>query len=1404
MASVLDEPPPKDENHNYFWQRFVAMVRRHGIQNTTFGNLHGLELAKLHLFVFPGARVFTYKNPCFSAHKDLIAEITYLEPTEVRPSRPSLAAQPMTAVPHISPDAPPSAPRDAAPGAPRDAAPGAPRDAAPGAPRDAAPGAPTPADAPPSPNGVGRKLTASTELMQNYVAGETVSPTGKFEALQTSDGHALLFAIDSSGVMNVVAEQSGISHTGWQIYDLSTAATSSRAVGTFDVAQSAVDGSIGLMMAVGGNLFISLRNSSTDTSWVTQPVWTMVPFDAAGENANDPTIVITDMLFAESQDNKEYLIVDIRHCQPGKGGVPRITRYQIDPSRATGHAWVKHDVAVDIAGGDYQSCVGRVKNGFVDGVYTAGTTAGEALFVYEPIINVWGDGPPAPRRLHLPGGAVPAAMATARNADGSTDLYAVGNSTLYRLPADQQTEHFEPVALFTNAVLSGTDTLRAMAHDGVTTLWGRNASNQVYYLACPTQHLAQSSAWSAPVPLLSGVERISAYVNRADGGNTMFAASNGQLQKLTQASAAAGRLWSAQEITVAAPANRKPLAFSSYTTSIQVQEETGLPAAKAVVHLSANSRRPVYINGLYYVLSSTPISVSADAMGALTVVERVDGLNGTVLTISLDDNITITMNPMDHTFAKITALDSEEKLRNAQVPRQTTAGGVVGLPESTPLVSPSASVDDVSTVAKYLGLLKDQYTGAGTPKQTAIQAIVQCNHGVVPARMFRPGPPGVTQFSIWGSLGNIGGDIVHGLGDVVHDLGDVAHDLGDAVTAGFGDPDHWMKDTAGKVADIAKHGMDDIADGVKDLVDDAKDVVKDVKDGAKDVVDKVKDGLDRGRDALKDEVKIIHDKASDTLHFVVRIGGQLYHALLDSFEALVGATKWVFNAVKTAADDIMRFVQFLFHWDEIRRTKDVIHNVVKLWLRDQVDNIPLVRQAMDKTIANVEKEMNSWANITDWSSGLGDVAKNSASSAISNPSQQTSGSRFLADKYRDQAGQLKILGDSPEMQLVERLLDDLVTAVLNEGQVLGAVFTQLQELVNTFASLSVEEILKRIAAILADGTLSSLQNVMDALLNVLCLLANAALDVLDTKIHVPIISNILNDIGVPELSFLDLFAWIAAVAVTVTYKTVEGHAPFPANDCSVQAIISADSWHDLAGAFGQPTTTTLVSASSFASTAQHPGTTGPIAMSSSAQKAVFESFHICAGILSIVGNTLKGIEAEDQKGKKIISIPAAVVGLSGAACVAAGDFLVPMHPVKSLPFRILSWMTSSMVVTSMAVFNGLSQWVFKKVKIAKLVFENARGIGAMLNGVLCIHGTVVTVWHFYELSQTPKDHKRDAAIVAEVSNIASYMSRLAYAVAVNDEEQDSRLVAIIVMAAANDLFGSLQFTEVGIGSKGFT
>ncbi|KAI1377170.1 hypothetical protein F4677DRAFT_444974 [Hypoxylon crocopeplum] len=65
-------------------------------------------------------------------------------------------------------------------------------------------------------------VTSNTELMLNYVQGELVKPQGKFRALQAADGTALLFAIDSSGVFNVIEETVAQTQTGWRAIDMSS------------------------------------------------------------------------------------------------------------------------------------------------------------------------------------------------------------------------------------------------------------------------------------------------------------------------------------------------------------------------------------------------------------------------------------------------------------------------------------------------------------------------------------------------------------------------------------------------------------------------------------------------------------------------------------------------------------------------------------------------------------------------------------------------------------------------------------------------------------------------------------------------------------------------------------------------------------------------------------------------------------------------------------------------------------------------------------------------------------------------------------------------------------------------------------------------------------------------------
>ncbi|RYO77880.1 hypothetical protein DL766_006319 [Monosporascus sp. MC13-8B] len=207
-----------------------------------------------------------------------------------------------------------------------------------------------------------------------------------------------------------------------------------------------------------------------------------------------------------------------------------------------------------------------------------------------------------------------------------------------------------------------------------------------------------------------------------------------------------------------------------------------------------------------------------------------------------------------------------------------------------------------------------------------------------------------------------------------------------------------------------------------------------------------------------------------------------------------------FNIIKTAIEQLVEFVKFLFAWDDIRRTQDVLHNVAKLYLKHQVDGLGEVKAEFDGQIVEVEKTLSHWAGLDDWSP-LGDVASNPTSSSATSPAKdQTSSSMLFSHHSRANVGQVTVRDSKATTDIVQETIDGLRNAVSNEGHVLSEVYTKLQEVATNVASMSVTDAIKKIAAILGEGMPPSIRVVVDALLDVLATLANTAIDLLDTKI----------------------------------------------------------------------------------------------------------------------------------------------------------------------------------------------------------------------------------------------------------------------------------------------------------------
>jgi hypothetical protein len=1158
------------------------------------------------------------------------------------------------------------------------------------------------------------KIDYSTELMSNYLQAEIMRPESGIQALQASTGSALLFSIGTDNSLYATVEETGKqSHKGWRRCNLSQAQTikdfrtASGATCTSFAAAQCTDQSIHLAMVLresaNDHLYLCLSNSATDTSWIDHPAWVAYPYD--DPNHARATLRIARVFLSEASDN-QYIVVDVIR-DPGTP-VELIFRYYIDPTKTNGTAWQPHDVAIDIEAAAYASCLGRKagQDSFpVDGIYTSGTVGGKAQFVYAPLYNVFDPTiAPNPDVLHLPGGVVPDAIAACRNSDNTSDLYTAASGALYHFASTNQENDATGVLVARNDLFNRVRSLFAFqSGTNQVTVWGLNANDQIFYTTCALDKLQSADAWSVPVPILAGVEQVTPYANRAYSANCFFA-HTGENKLVKAVKSPHTLMWTFREITLPPPSTSLPAQkFSSYTTRVQVTDAAGQPASKVHVSISASNVTSVYINHIYYVISPTPIEVNPDVLGTLTIVESVDTLTGTQLTIGAAD-ASVKINPMDKPIKAAAGLTTEGQLRGATIHYLDGT--------TKPLVAPQTSSPNLQLVANGNQQVSHSYTSMGQPARPPLALQAASMPAAVPA---------------------------------------------DHILVDAGDFFAWL----GHEIDI---GIENFA-------------------------------------------QFIEDTAKGVWSIVIKIGEKTYQALLNTVEAVVSAATWLYNAIKTAAKDLISFLEYLFDPADLMRTKEVIKNTVKLFLKYQADQIEVVKGDFDSVIKSAEAAVNKWAGVGSWS-GLGDTATSRVNAKATPPANQSAPGALLQHHYQGNAGNWSWKSAVTEPTAPPGPIAALISAIESEGATIELTIERLRGLAENFATMSLEDVLKQLLAIVVDLGLESVRNVVDALFDIVHSLIDGAITLLDTPIYIPVLSDILKEFGVSEFSFLDIACWVAAVPANLLFKAIHGATPFP-DDEFTKFLITTTDFMTLSAAFQK--------AGSPPAQAVHPAqsTVRPVMAMAVPPKPTPQggkplilptipltvaptllTIGLAAGGVSAVVLSFLSVGEANGPSDNPFAKPSAVFGILAGALPAAAGVLVPFEPVQNEAVSTFSKVVSVIRICLIVAFSGPVSSTFPEATakpIGKLKVEDYRGIGAIVDAFLVLPALFVTIWHFVELAQKPAAEAvpRDLQIIYEVSNCTSYISRISYAVAVNSPEPVTKVATAILVGALNACGGLL-------------
>lgn len=637
-------------------------------------------------------------------------------------------------------------------------------------------------------------ISYSSELMSNYIQAETVGPGHTFQALQSQEGHSLLLSISTDNVLYLTKELVG-EKTGWQQSDLSSVLyanfsnDATISVKTFAAGQNSANSTLEILLVLTVNnvdhlYFANSYDEEDDGNLVMN--WMEIPFDA--DTTSAASLVISSV-YLISTANYALSVVDIQNATDGN-----IDRYYIDnQKKKSDKFWNSFAIPGDYEGSQViKICGGRKAQDGVDGVYNLGLNAEIPTIIYQELYDEFGDGTGFISRLQFPSNANPNAIASTPSASTPattklqtkpvvatitttyTDLYTTTDAgDLYFFAADNQHDGSIGLPLINNELFQEVTNLYAYTTDTKVVVWGLNRAQQVFYTQAPINEVTNPASWSYPLPIASGVEQISPYVNRINGGNTYFAhTGTNELKKVFQDPNSS--CWQKQDILLPTNPNVKSQKFDSYTTQIKVVDEFNNPVVDAEVEISSSYRVPVYINYHYYVLDTTSISVKTDATGSIQIVQKVEGLQGACLQLQSSKLAGILdINPMNNAAGTITTLTTPESLSAA-----TATDDKGNNPK--PLVPTDTSEDDLNAAAASIQSLSDAYDSF-LPSDTNAKQV---------AFVARPTPTL--------QLG------------VVSNIGDAMSDFADAVVVAAGDVFSMLEHAADYVIEIIEDAAQEV------------------------------------------------------------------------------------------------------------------------------------------------------------------------------------------------------------------------------------------------------------------------------------------------------------------------------------------------------------------------------------------------------------------------------------------------------------------------------------------------------------------------------------------------------------------------------------------------------------------
>ena len=292
----------------------------------------------------------------------------------------------------------------------------------------------------------------------------------------------------------------------------------------------------------------------------------------------------------------------------------------------------------------------------------------------------------------------------------------------------------------------------------------------------------------------------------------------------------------------------------------------------------------------------------------------------------------------------------------------------------------------------------------------------------------------------------------------------------------------------------------------------------------------------------------------DVVTFVIEIAGEIFQFVIKSVEAILSVMMWLFEKIGVFLGDLIEWLGFLFNWDDILRTKDVLKTMINCSLNDAKEQVTQFQGDIQNYFNDIRRDfIENKPEIPKKISDEKILARNKkpVASSINTP-QAAWGNQFL---HNPKTFQPSIEPTTPEITL-DGLAEDQL-------QVINNIVSQLSdEFVTNIPKLDFGTLFSRVLKIISEVLIDTLENFTLFLTEIVKQIFNSLKEIVNQHWDVFLLTWLYEEVIAPgsKLSLLDLICLIIAIPSCVLTKIVSNSTPFSKAD--VQGIKNAVNMND--------------------------------------------------------------------------------------------------------------------------------------------------------------------------------------------------------------------------------------------------